>query len=71
MLFSMHILGWFLLVPGLIAAIVLVRWMDSIESLLTQIHDSQIEANSKTREEMRDIQRMIETIAVQIRERGP
>ena len=71
MLFSMHILGWFLLVPGLIAAIVLVRWMDSIESLLTQIHDSQIEANFKTREEMRDIQRMIETIAVQIREHGP
>jgi hypothetical protein len=71
MLFSMHIFGWFLLVPGIVAVIVLVRWMDSIESLLTQIHDSQIEANFKTREEMRDIQRMIETIAVQIRERGP
>ena len=33
----MHILGWFLLVPGLIAVIVLVRWMDSIEGLLQQI----------------------------------
>ena len=33
----MHILGWFLLVPGLIAVIALDRWMDSIEGLLKQI----------------------------------
>ena len=71
MLFSMHIFGWFLLVPGIIAVIGLVRWMDSIESLLTQIHDSQIEANFKAREEMREMQRVVETIAIQGRDHGP
>jgi len=64
-------IGFLVAAAWLVFVVQLGRSLDRIERLLMQIHAEQFESNSKTREEMRDIQRMIETIAVQIRERGP
>jgi len=64
-------IGFLVAAAWLVFVVQLGRSLDRIERLLMQIHAEQFESNSKTREEMREMQRAVETISIQIHEHGP